>query len=106
VDLESLRRFARVVSDLRGDRSQKTLAELLGVAQSSIAGWENARNTPSLDNLERIAQMREMSPEELLALLYGRELPSSLPIDQQIARMRKADLIKLLKLIADRLEQE
>jgi transcriptional regulator with XRE-family HTH domain len=105
VDSESLKRLAMVMSELRGDRSQKVMAELLDVAQSSINSWENGRNTPSIDNLEKIAQMREQLPEELLSLIYGREIPSSLPIDKQIERMSTGELVRLLRLIADRLEK-
>lgn len=104
MEQEVLQRLASAVLELRGDRSQRDLAVLLEVAQSTIQGWENARNVPNLENLEKLAKLRGQLPEEFVAFLYGRGLGSSLPIDQQVAAMNNRNLARLLRLIADVLD--
>ena len=46
--------------------SQETLAELCGFSRSYIANIESGKHNLSLDNLERIAEVFEVSIAELL----------------------------------------
>lgn len=103
---ESLRRLASAIVEIRGDRSQRELAELLEVAQSTVNSWENARNTPSLDNLEKLAKLRNELPEDFLAYLYGRSRNRPISINEikaQIAVMSCPEIGEVSRAIADRL---
>lgn len=105
MDEQVLRRLAAAVLDARGDRSQREFATLLGVAQSTIQSWENAKNTPSLENLEKLAKIRNQLPEDFVAYLYGRSAHSlaTEQIKAKIAVMGCAGLADLTRAIADRL---
>jgi transcriptional regulator with XRE-family HTH domain len=105
MEQEVLQRLARAVFELRGDCSQRDLAVLLEVAQSTIQGWENARNVPNLENLEKLAKLRGQLPEEFVAFLYGRMVGFAADDDQQVSAMNNRSLALLLRLIADVLEQ-
>ena len=90
---------------MRGDQSQREFARRLGVAQSTVQAWENGRNTPSLENLEKLATMRGQLPEEFTAFLYGRLGSASLPVKEQIPLMSCQQISELMILIAGRLGQ-
>ncbi len=104
VEQEVLQRLAHAVLELRGDRSQRDLATLLGVAQSTIQGWENARNVPNLENLEKLASLRGQLPEEFVAFLYGRTAGESSAIEQRIRGMPRRDVARMTRAIADWIE--
>lgn len=74
MDRQSRDRLAYKVKRLRGDRSQGEFAKILGVSQASIAGWENSKNIPTIENLERLAELANQLPEQFLAEIYGREI--------------------------------
>jgi transcriptional regulator with XRE-family HTH domain len=106
LDKDALRRLSVAVRELRGKLSQRQFAEELQVAQSTVQGWETAKNTPNLDNLEKLAVRRGQLPEEFVAYLYGRSVGSSLPIDQQIMAMNCRGLARIQRAIADKLAAE
>jgi len=60
--------LAKKIKLLRFSRgwSQETLAELCGFSRSYIANIESGKHNLSLDNLERIAEVFEVSIAELL----------------------------------------
>ncbi len=101
-----LQRLAQSVLEARGERSQREFAQLIGVAQSTVQSWENAKNTPSLENLEKIASIRGQLPEEFVAFLYGRSIGQSLPLEEQISRMSCKQVSTLMNAIAARLATE
>ncbi|HEY9631010.1 MAG TPA: helix-turn-helix transcriptional regulator [Coleofasciculaceae cyanobacterium] len=101
-----LKRLSEAVLLARGDRSQREFSRALGVAQSTIQAWENGRNTPSLENLEKLARIRGDLPESFLAYLYGRSVGEALPIEQQIEVMSCQQISKVMKQVADRLGRE
>jgi transcriptional regulator with XRE-family HTH domain len=103
MDEVALNRLAKAVQDLRGDSSQRELASKLGVAQSTVQSWENGKNVPNLENVEKLAAMRGQLPEEFVAYLYGREVGSSLPIEEQIKGMSLRGLARVNRAIAERL---
>lgn len=45
--------------------SQYKVAEILGVAQSTVAMWESGTNIPTADKLPRIAEVLGCSIDEL-----------------------------------------
>lgn len=101
VEDDVLRRYAEVVKAVRGSRSQRDFAELLGVSQSTVHNWENAKNAPDIDGLEKIARIRGQLPEELLTEIYGRKAEASL--QERIEAMSTQELAWLLALIAQRM---
>lgn len=104
VDEQVLKRYAVVVKEARGKRSQREFAELLGVSQSTIHNWEKAKNAPDLDGLEKIAKIRGQLPEELLMELYARKAVMS--IEERIEAMSNQDLAWLMMLIARKLGEQ
>jgi transcriptional regulator with XRE-family HTH domain len=107
VDESVLQRLAAAVLEARGDLSQRKFANLLGVSQSTIQSWENGRNTPNLENLERLARIRSQLPEDLVGYLYGRDKNKGQmdlqDIRARIAVMSCPDIGELSRAIADRL---
>lgn len=67
-----LGRLAIAVQEARGKMSQREFAEVLGVSQSTVQQWENGKNVPSVENLEKIARIKGMLVEDFVAYLYGR----------------------------------
>lgn len=67
-----LGRLAIAVLEARGKMSQREFAEVLKVSQSTVQQWENGKNVPSLENLEKIARIKGMLVEDFVAYLYGR----------------------------------
>ena len=63
---------------LRGDKrlSQGDLADLLGVSRQSVSKWETDSSVPDLDKLVRMAELFEVSLDELV---LGREKEDSAP---------------------------
>jgi len=103
VDAEVLRRYADIVKELRGELSQKEFAKLLGVSQSTIHNWENAKNAPDLDGIEKIARIRGQLPQELLTELYGERAEFS--IQERIEVMSDQEVGWLMMLVAKRFTQ-
>jgi transcriptional regulator with XRE-family HTH domain len=105
VDEEVLQRLSTAVLEARGYKSQREFAQQLGVAQSTVQSWENRRNVPNLENLEKLAEIRGELPEEFVAFLYGRILAES-PIDRRIRGMSRRDVARLTRAIAEWIEGE
>jgi len=98
LDESVLERLTEIVREVRGDRSQRDLADLFAVSQSTIHGWETGKSLPDLRNLEKIARLRGQLTEQLVADLYGRNTQAS--IQQQIESMNNRERAWLLMLIA------
>ena len=48
------------------DLSQKQFAKLLNISDTAISGWENNKHEPSLDKLIEIAELLDVTYEDLL----------------------------------------
>lgn len=61
------------IADLRRQRgfSQEMLAERLGVAANTVAGWERGRSDPLARHRRPLAELLEVSTEELTIILDG-----------------------------------
>jgi transcriptional regulator with XRE-family HTH domain len=76
------------------------LAERLGVRPSTVANWEGGRkNFPSIEDLDRLAQLYHISLAELLAVEPLPRTPKQLPevlgsvaaqLEDEAARLRRA----------------
>ncbi len=99
-----LSRLAVAVQEARGDRSQREFALMLKVSQSTVQQWENGKNVPSLENLEKIALMKGMLVEDFVAYLYNRTGGiTSKDILDRIKVMPSRDFGEILHVIGDRL---
>lgn len=99
-----LKKLAVAVQEARGDRSQREFSKLLGVSQSTVQQWENGKNVPSLENLEKIARMKGMLVEDFVAYLYERTRGiTSKDILDRIEVMPSRDFAQILHVIGDRL---
>jgi len=106
VDNNVLQRLAAGTLEARGSLSQREFAQKLGVSQSTVQSWENCKNVPSLDNLEKLAQMQGMLVEDFVAYLYGRRLEkSNIVVMDQIDEMPSTEIADVLRILADRLDK-
>jgi transcriptional regulator with XRE-family HTH domain len=74
MDAKNRDRLAHKIKLIRGKLKQSELAVILGVAPASISGWENGKNIPTIENLEKLAELANQLPEEFLAEVYGRKI--------------------------------
>lgn len=51
---------------LLNEFSQIELANLLNIRQQTISEWENGRNKPSVDQLLRICELFNITPNQIL----------------------------------------
>lgn len=60
--------FAKRITDLRKDKalSQKELGELLGVSNKAVSKWETGESMPQMKTVIKLAEIFEISPNELL----------------------------------------
>lgn len=65
----SKKRLANLVKELRGERSQRSFAKLLGVSNQAVQNWEKERTWPDDDNLQRLADLKGWTPKQLQAYL-------------------------------------
>ena len=70
-----LARLAELIKSKRTERgfSQAELGRRLGVTQVTVFNWENQRVMPDTSNVNKIAGIFSMSPEELWAYLDGND---------------------------------
>ena len=47
-------------------RTQESVAETLGVSWTSVSGWETGRQTPTVQKLERLAELYGVTVDSLL----------------------------------------
>lgn len=72
VHATSKQRLANLVRELRGERSQRSFAKLLGVSNQAIQYWEKERTWPDDDNLQRLADLKGWTLLQLQAYLEGK----------------------------------
>ena len=58
--------------------TQQQLADIIGVSQGAVAGWENGTRTPSPSRLRSIARVCEVSLEQLLKPRQSQASPPQL----------------------------
>ena len=99
-----LAKLAVAVQEARGRLSQRDFAEVLGVSQSTVQQWENGKNVPSLENLEKIARIKGMLVEAFVVYLYGRTGGlTSKDILDRVEVMPSQDFAQVLRVMADRM---
>lgn len=55
-------KILRIMSNL----SQKSFAEKIGRSQNTVSNWESGRISPDIDSLQKICEIYDISPNELI----------------------------------------
>ncbi|NJP12013.1 MAG: helix-turn-helix transcriptional regulator [Leptolyngbyaceae cyanobacterium RU_5_1] len=63
-------RLAQLIKELRGQTTQREFAKLLGTSYTAVQDWEKQIRLPKGKNLERIAQLKGWTQEELIYHLF------------------------------------
>lgn len=107
-NMHSSERLQKLIKKLRGERSQRQFAKVLGVSYASLRTWEEGESAPLLPNLEKIAKYINQPIEELLNYLNGDSdldkigVPKQLSVEevfalaQGLSREEKGKLMHLL----------
>lgn len=69
VNISAEERLAVLIKRLRGDKSQRQFAKVLGVSYAAVRSWEESESMPGLKSLEKIADYSNQTLEELLEYL-------------------------------------
>ncbi len=70
--------------------SQEALADALNVTRQTVSSWETGRTEPDIDTLHRIAQVLEVTVEELI---YSHRLKEPTVIQQVIERKETKETV-------------
>lgn len=76
--------------------SQEALAGALNVTRQTVSSWETGRTEPDLDTLHRIAQLLEVTVEELI---YSQRLKEPTIIQQVVERKEVKESMKASSVI-------
>ncbi|GDZ95136.1 helix-turn-helix domain-containing protein [Planktothrix agardhii CCAP 1459/11A] len=104
MDIEEKERFAEVVKNLRSDRNIRSFAKIVGVSHPTIIQWERGEGEPRRENLERIAELRGESLDNLLDYLSGKQSNPQERIFSAIQGASKEQLASFLEAISNRLK--
>ena len=105
VEQEARQRFADLVRNLRSNRKLRSFAQLVGVSHPTVIAWEKCEVEPRRENLERIAELRGESLDQLLSYLEGiEEISPETRLLTVIHGASKEQLLVFLRAITDRLE--
>lgn len=63
-------RLAWLIKELRGQRTQREFAKILGTSYTAVQDWEKQIRLPKDVNLKRIAQLKGWTEEELVRYLF------------------------------------
>jgi len=87
---------------MRQNLTQQQLADRLGVSRTAIHSWESESALPRLEQIEKIAEVRNQLPEEFVAEIYGRKINGSSevadPLQELLGRSYKERLRALVEL--------
>lgn len=96
MNIDSRRKIARLVRELRGDTPRVTFAKKIGVSHTTIKDWEQSNVSISYENRKKIARLAGYkSMDEFEKYLNGDPLPCS-----NISPYKEA--LKLISQIEDR----
>lgn len=54
------------IKKCRGNMSQEELAEKIGVNVATLSRWENNKNAPNSKNVQLLAEILNVSPEQII----------------------------------------
>ena len=108
MNLSSKEKLSKLVLDLRGTKSRRSLAKVIGVTATAVIAWENAVSLPDTEHLSKIANLAGYSFEELLDYLEigdnKKSKKKSLPrLIADTASLSPSELIELYEVISGKL---
>ena len=71
--------------------TQEEIAEKLTVTRQALSNWENEKTQPDIDTLQKIAQILEVSVEEII---YGSKREHTTIINNKIVNEKTAKEVK------------
>lgn len=71
VKATSKQKLANLLRELRGERSQRSFAQLFGVSNQAVQNWEKERTWPDDENLQKLADLKGWTLKQLQAYLEG-----------------------------------
>lgn len=80
---------------IKNGMSQQKLADKIGVSRQAITNWETSVNPPNIYDLSRLAEIFEVSLDDLVYGEFARSTADSV-IDEKIKRYIDIALIKVL----------
>jgi transcriptional regulator with XRE-family HTH domain len=78
------RYLAELLRELRGSETQRQFAKRLGTSYTSIQDWEKQIRLPREKNLQRIAQLKGWTYEELILFLFGNDAQCAIAITEPL----------------------
>jgi len=80
--------FSRILLFLRRSHklTQNDLADKLSMQQSVVSEWENGEKLPQFESLIKLAQLFNISMDELMGIKENKEISRSYRIEQLIKR--------------------
>jgi transcriptional regulator with XRE-family HTH domain len=100
MNLGARERIAAMVKQARGNRSYRAYGRLLGVAGTTVQGWENMQYVPGIDKLTTIAVDAGYTLTELFDSLEEKPLPAPASKDrllQQMRQLTKKELVEVME---------
>ncbi len=92
--------FGKLIKELRMEAgmTQKELAERLSTTDTTISGWENDKRLPDIDNLRRLAEVFQITNDELLnpTETLEKRMGNSQPVET-VVKEEKAEAFHFLK---------
>ena len=106
------RNLSKLLLRLKGDGSEKDLANKLGVSQYAINQWLNQKHFPKSKNLLKLANCMKLTTSQLLAKLDQEEsvdlaqIKNAQTIFLYIEDIPPEEKFLLIKLLTDSLKKE
>ena len=94
------KRLTTLVQNLRGSLSQGQFAKKLGVNRSTVTSWESREAYPEVDNLQKLANLKGWTLEEIQFYLLQGELPTEDPLEQILRKIRTLPSESLVQVAA------
>ena len=78
--------FQKRLVELRGEQTQKYVADKIGITEVSLSRYENGRRIPNIDILRKFAEYYNVSADYLIGLenlhhKRGKWIPSKIPCE-------------------------
>lgn len=85
---DKAKRLATLVQELRGSLSQGQFAKRLGVGRSTVTFWELSSSYPDAENLQKLANLKGWTIEELQMYLSEGILPTDDLLEQMMRKIK------------------
>lgn len=92
INTSKAERLATFIQELRGSKSQRQLAKLLGVSQGTVNLWGSGQSWPETENLVKLAELKGWELQDLQSYLIKGQLPDPEPLEQILNKVRSLPL--------------